>query len=57
MRRALLPLIAAWLGAAAPALAAERVAPSSGPERIAFGVILVGTIIFFGWVAWLALRR
>jgi hypothetical protein len=57
VRRALLALIAAGLGAAAPALAAERVAPSSGPERIAFGAFLVGTIIFFAWVAWLARRR
>lgn len=57
MRRALLALIGGLLFEAAPAFAAERVAPSSGPERIAFGVILVGTIIFFGWVAWLALRR
>jgi len=56
MKRALLP-IATLLLAVAPALAAERVAPASGPERVAFGLFLVGTIAFFVWVAWLALRR
>lgn len=59
MRRArlLLLLLAGRLLEAAPAFAAERVAPSSGPERIAFSLFLVGTLVFFGWVAWLVLRR
>lgn len=51
------PVSVMLLLAAAPALAAERAPLSSGPERIAFGIILAGTIAFFAWVAWLALRR
>jgi len=43
--------------AVSPVLAAERIPPSSGPERFAFGVFLVGTIAFFVWVAWLARGR
>lgn len=57
MRRPALALIAALAVAATPVLAAERIPPSSGPERFAFGVFLVGTIAFFVWVAWLARRR
>jgi len=57
MNRAIFALVAALLFLAVPALAAEQTAPASIPERIAFGVILVGTLLFFGWVAWLALRR
>jgi hypothetical protein len=50
-------LAAAVLLVAAPAAAAERIAPSTGPERVAFGIILAGTVLFFAWVAWLARRR
>ena len=54
-RLPLLPNLAPIL-VAAPALAAEPGVPSSLPERIAFGLFLVGTIVFFAWVAWLARR-
>ena len=29
----------------------------SGPERFAFAVFLVGTIVFFAWVAMLTFRK
>jgi hypothetical protein len=51
------PLPRAFLLLATPALASEQSLPASGPERIAFAVFLVGTLAFFGWVAWLVLRR
>ena len=57
MPKRLVSLILALLLVAAPALAAERTAPSSLPERIAFGLFLVGTIVFFVWVVRLVLRR
>lgn len=57
MKRVALSLTTTLVLVAAPALAAERIAASSVPERIAFGIILVGTIAFFGWVVWLVLRR
>lgn len=57
MKRVALSLTTTLVLVAAPALAAERIAASSVPERIAFGIILVGTIAFFGWAAWLVLRR
>jgi len=57
VRRAVLALVTVYLAAATPALAAEQVAPASAPERIAFGAFLVGTGLFFGWVAWLVWRR
>lgn len=57
MPRPALPLITMLALAVSPVLAAERIPPSSGPERFAFGLFLVGTIAFFVWVAWLARRR
>ncbi len=57
MKHAVLSLTTTLVLVGAPALAAERVAPSSVPERIAFGIILVGTIAFFAWVVWLVLHR
>lgn len=50
-------LAAALLLDALPAAAADPIAPSTGPERVAFGIFLVGTVLFFAWVAWLARRR
>ena len=26
-------------------------------EKVAFGLFLLGTIVFFAWVAWLAIRK
>jgi hypothetical protein len=57
MTRAGLPLIAALVLVTVPALAVEQTSLLSLPERLAFGIFLVGTILFFGWVAWLTLRR
>lgn len=57
MPRLVLALVVTLLLAALPALAAERGAPPSLPERIAFGVFLIGTVGFLAWVAWLAARR
>ena len=50
-------LLTASVAMARPALAAERSVQSILAEWIALGVMLVGGLVFFAWVAWLALRR
>lgn len=56
--RRLFTLLTALLAAAAtPALAADRSTLSVVAERLAMGLTLLGGIIFFAWVAWLAFRR
>ncbi len=57
VRHAVPPMLATLTLAAAPVLAADRVASPSLPERLAFGLVLAGGLAFFVWVAWLAFRR
>lgn len=57
MARGALALVATLLLDATPALAAEPSATAALAERIAFGLVLVGGLVFFAWVAWLTLRR
>jgi hypothetical protein len=56
-RAASLLLLAGATAGATPAWAAEESARAVLIQWIAFGVMVVGGLAFFAWVAWLAFRR
>jgi hypothetical protein len=57
MVQANLVLLSILVLTAMPVQAAESSGVSLLVQRAALGVMLVGGLVFFAWVAWLAFRR